>query len=124
MPGSVIVDYQDFTPIAEAFERLGYRVFRSKEELTAEELAECELALFCMFKSIKQPLRSRKVTQQLNDAITGTANKVNVIQTLSLNLDDLPTAGQLQATLDKLNEFIVGLVQGSGRPVNWPADGR
>lgn len=68
MPRSVIVDYQDFTPIAEAFERLGYRVFRSKEELTAEELAECELALFCMFKSIKQPLRSWKVTQQLNAA--------------------------------------------------------
>ena len=64
----VIVDYQDFTPMTEAFQRLGYRVFHAAAELDDRELVDCELALFCMFKSIKQPLHSWGLTRRLNRA--------------------------------------------------------
>jgi spore maturation protein CgeB len=64
----VIVDYQDFFPITEAFERLGYRVLRSASQITDRELVDCDLALFCMFKSIKRPLQSWTTTQRLNAA--------------------------------------------------------
>ena len=62
----VIVDYQNFAPISEAFERLGYRVLGSNKQITPEQLANCELALFCMFKSIKRPLRAWSTTRELN----------------------------------------------------------
>lgn len=44
--------------------------------------------------------------QQLSDAINGTANNVNSVATLTLSLDDPPTAAQVQQVVDKLNEFI------------------
>ncbi len=68
MQKTVIVDYQDFFPMTEAFERLGYRVIRSAAQVSDRELADCDLALFCMFKSIKRPLQSWKTTRRLNDA--------------------------------------------------------
>ncbi len=68
MQKCVIVDYQDFFPITEAFERLGYRVVRSAAQLSDGELANCELALFCMFKAIKRPLQAWRTTQRLNAA--------------------------------------------------------
>src|SRR6266513_4684168 len=64
----VIVDYQDFTPMTEAFQRLGYRVFRAAAELDDRALVDCELALFCMFKTIKQSLHSWGLTRRLNRA--------------------------------------------------------
>src|SRR5256885_16500692 len=64
----VIVDYQDFTPMTEAFQRLGYRVFHAAAELDDRELVDCELALFCMFKSVKQPLHLWGLTRRLNRA--------------------------------------------------------
>src|SRR5437763_5231325 len=64
----VIVDYQDFPPMAEAFQRLGYGVFHAAAELDDRELVDCELALFGMFKSIKQPLHSWGLTRRLNRA--------------------------------------------------------
>src|SRR5258708_16917969 len=68
MQKTVIVDYQDFFPMTEAFERLGYRVIRSAAQVSDRELADCDLALFCMFKSIKRPLQSWKTTRRRNGA--------------------------------------------------------
>jgi spore maturation protein CgeB len=64
----VIVDYRGFTPISEAFERLGYRVFQSAEEMSTSELQSCELALYCMFISIRRPWHSWKRKRHLNKA--------------------------------------------------------
>ena len=36
----VIVDYQNFRPMTEAFERLGYRVLASKKHMTREQFAK------------------------------------------------------------------------------------
>jgi len=68
MQKCVIVDYRNFTPISEAFERLGYRVFSSPDEMTDQELEYCELALYCMFVSIKRPWQSWKRKRRLNGA--------------------------------------------------------
>lgn len=65
---SVIIDYRQFEPISEAFERLGYRVLSSPDELADGQLDCCELALYCMFISIKRPWQSWNRKRQLNRA--------------------------------------------------------
>ena len=67
-PKCVLIDYRGFTPISEAFERLGYRVFSSLAEMSAQDLRSCELALFCMFISIKRPWHAWRRKRKLNEA--------------------------------------------------------
>ena len=64
----VIIDYRRFVPISEAFERLGYRVISSSDDVTDQELECCELALYCMFISIKRPWHSWRRRRLLNRA--------------------------------------------------------
>ena len=48
-------------------------------------------------------------SQQLDDAIGGTANNVNGVDTLNLTISDPPAQGELEQVRDKLNELIGAL---------------